>query len=637
MVEGRSAHIAELVRASTERVSQRDRIIHDSWLRCVTEHKLDPAVLREAQIVTAGQLREHRDALDEFLRTARFGVETLYRQVSGLGYVLLLTDAKGVTVDFIGDPTFNNNCRKAGLYLGADWSESHAGTCAVGTCITTGEALSVHQTDHFDATHIPLTCTAAPIYDPSGAMAAVLDISALRSPEPKGSQFLALQLVKSFAHKIETANLLNRYRHEWILRLGASPEFVDVDPDVVMAIDSSGAIIGINNRARHLLQQEQPMLRPIGDSTHPLSVSDVFECTVDDLPLYAHSRPAEQRGLRLRRSGRMLFAQTLPPPVRKIASDAPLRRPLAPALAALSGEDPAMRDVLSRAAKLINTQMGLLIQGETGTGKEHLTKALHGVSPRAGKPFVAVNCAAMPEGLIESELFGHEAGAFTGARAKGKKGLVLEANGGTLFLDEIGDMPLASQTRLLRVLAERELTPVGATRPMPIDIRVIAATHRDLVELIKAGAFREDLYFRLNGAVLTLPPLRERHDFDWLVEQMLTQRRALFNRAFTLAPAALARLRGHDWPGNIRELINALDYACAMAEGATIHLEDLPEFHARAPASAGKEEGEAADLLADLRRNRWNVSQVARQHGVDRTTIHRRIRRLGLAEFKNPA
>ena len=171
---------------------------------------------------------------------------------------------------------------------------------------------------------------------------------------------------------------------------------------------------------------------------------------------------------------------------------------------------------------------------------------------------------------------------------------------------------------------------------MPIDIRVIAATHRDLVELIKAGQFREDLYFRLNGAILSLPPLRERQDFDWLVEQMLTQRRALFNRAFTLSPSALVRLRRHDWPGNIRELINALDYACAMAEGALIDIDDLPEFCLRTPL-AGKAEGEAADLLAELRRNRWNVSQVARQHGVDRTTIHRRIRRLGLSEFKNPS
>jgi transcriptional regulator of acetoin/glycerol metabolism len=630
-----SDHIDELVRAAAERNSRRDAIIHDSWLRCVTEHKLDPSVLREARIVTPGQFREHRDAMDEFLHTARFGVEMLYRQVSGLGYVLLLTDANGVTVDFMGDPTFDNHCRRAGLYLGADWNEAYAGTCAVGTCITTGEALTVHQTDHFDATHIPLTCTAAPIYDPSGNMAAVLDISALRSPEPKAGQLLAMQLVKSFAHKIETANLLNRFRNEWILRLAVCPEFADVDPDVVIAVDSSGWIIGVNNQARIMLQQEMPAPDP-SKPPRPVSISDIFECSVDDFPFYVHSRPSEQRGLRLRRSGRTLFGQALPPPPKK-STGAPLReRPLPAALAALAGDDDAMRNVLSRATKLVNTQMGLLIHGETGTGKEHLTKALHSVSPRAGKPFIAVNCAALPEALIESELFGHEAGAFTGAKVKGKKGLVLEANGGTLFLDEIGDMPLGSQTRLLRVLAERELTPVGATRPIPVDIRVIAATHRDLVELIKSGNFREDLYFRLSGAVLKLPPLRERLDFEWLVEKMLAERRAQFARVFALSPAALARMRQYDWPGNIRELINALDYACAIAEGDLIQLDDLPDRIAFCDADERKVSGSAEDLLAELRRNRWNVSQVARLRGVDRTTIHRQIRRHGLMAFKNP-
>ena len=181
MIAEQAAHIDELVRVAVGQTSARDAIIHQSWLRCVSEHKLDPVVLRDARIVPSGRLREHRDAMDEFLHTARFGVEMLYRQIAGLGYVLLLTDAKGITVDFIGDPTFNNTLRKAGLYLGADWNEPHAGTCAVGTCIAAEEALTVHQSDHFDATHIPLTCTAAPVFDPNGKLAAVLDISALRS------------------------------------------------------------------------------------------------------------------------------------------------------------------------------------------------------------------------------------------------------------------------------------------------------------------------------------------------------------------------------------------------------------------------------------------------------------------------
>ena len=647
-----AAHIDELVRAASGHATRRDAIIEASWRRCVNEHNLDPVVLRDPCIVTNARLREHQEAMDEFLHTARFGVETLYREVAGLGYVLLLTDAKGITVDFIGDPTFDSNLMRAGLYLGADWNEPNAGTCAVGTCIATGEALVVHQSDHFDATHIPLTCTAAPVFDPSGALAAVLDISALHSPQPKESQYLALQFVKSFAHKIETAHLINRFRREWIVKLAPSPEFADVDPAYVLAVDGSGRILGFNNRTRQLMMRELEYRPALADG-RPLAgrlLSEFFDLQVDDLPRLIPSRPASQRMVRLALSGTPLFAQAQQPPAR-VASPSPLAP--APALPkpleALTRGDGAMLDVAVRAAKLVNTQMSLLVCGETGTGKEHLAKAIHASSGRAGKPFVPVNCAALPETLIEGELFGYEPGAFTGAAAKGKRGLVMEADGGTLFLDEIGDMPLALQTRLLRVLAEREVTPIGRSRPLPVNIRVIAATHRDLVAEVKAGRFREDLYFRLSGCVLTLPALRERADLDWLVarflaERILAERGGVLRVPFELSAEARAALHAYGWPGNIRELANALDYACAVAGDAVITWEDLPDrIRGAAPAAgaptganlaiaaagpAGPGADERGALLALLAAHRWNVSAVARALAVDRTTIHRRMRRL---------
>ncbi|UTD25693.1 sigma-54-dependent Fis family transcriptional regulator [Bradyrhizobium sp. WD16] len=647
-----AAHIDEVVRVAVGERTARDAVIHNSWRRCVDEHKLDPVVLRDAQILPHAQLREHRDAMDEFLHTARVGLETLYRQVSGLGYVLLLTDAKGVTVDFIGDPTFDNQLRRAGLYLGAGWAEQQMGTCAVGTCIATGEALTVHQSDHFDATHIPLTCTASPVFDSGGALAAVLDISALRSPAPKQSQYLARQLVTSCAHKIENANLINNFRRHWIVKLGASPEFADVDPDFVLAVDSGGRIIGFNDRARRLLRREDGLKGPSGQGPLGRLIGDYLDCRVDDLPLFAHSRPIRQRAVRLIASGTALFAQTLPPPAPRRSAPAP-DTALAGPLQRLHGGDPMMAEVVQRAARLVNTQLSILIHGETGTGKEHLAKAIHGASARAGKPFVAVNCAALPEALIESELFGHEAGAFTGAAAKGKKGLVLEADGGTLFLDEIGDMPLALQTRLLRVLAEREVTPVGRTRPVPVNIRVIAATHRDLVDLVRAGQFRDDLYFRLNGAVLTLPALRQRADLDWLIERLLAARSD--GAARRLTPAARDALKAYSWPGNIRELLNALDYACAVGGGGIVDSGDLPErvcgqaaefggMAGVAPRRPGPGSGPgpgpgpgplaaidgADNLIAVLRARHWNVSAVARDWGVDRSTVHRRMRRHGI-------
>ncbi|MBS7543917.1 sigma-54-dependent Fis family transcriptional regulator [Ancylobacter oerskovii] len=648
-----AAHIDELVRVANGQAEPsalgRDAVIQQSWRRCVSEHKLDPEVLRDPCILTQSRLREHQDAMEEFTHTARFGVETLYRQVAGLGYVLLLTDAKGVTVDFIGDPTFDNNLMRAGLYLGADWHEQHAGTCAVGTCIATGDALIVHQTDHFDATHIPLTCTAAPVFDPAGNLAAVLDISALRSPVPKESQFLALQFVRSIANKIETANLVNRFRREWIIKLAASPEFVDVEPSYVLAVDGSERILGFNNQARQLMLRESE--RRIGRPDRRMLVgrrlSEFFDLSIDDLPRFSHSRPASQRMVRLAASGTPLFAQSLAPPSRP---GTPMAEPATPAvpepLQALFRDDPAMRQVATRAAKLVNTQMSLLICGETGSGKEHLAKAIHAASARSGRAFVPVNCAALPETLIEGELFGYEPGAFTGAAARGKKGLVIEADGGTLFLDEIGDMPLALQTRLLRVLAEREVTPLGRSKPMPVNIRVIAATHRDLVAEVKAGRFREDLYFRLSGAVLTLPPLRERRDLGWLIERLLADRVAA-GRTLRLSEEALQALLGYGWPGNIRELINALDYACAVAGEGRIERGDLPDrlsagvdgpgaILARIPSApvdemeqAGRRTGRE-ELVGALRARRWNVSAVARDLGLDRTTVHRRMRRFGI-------
>lgn len=671
MKSEQAAHIDELVRAARGARTRRDAVIQESWRRCVSEHRLDPEVLREPCILTPSRLREHQDAMEEFTHTARFGVETLYRQVAGLGYVLLLTDAKGITVDFIGDPTFDNNLMRAGLYLGADWNERHAGTCAVGTCIHTGEPLIVHQTDHFDATHIPLTCTAAPVYDPFGALAAVLDISALRSPEPKESQFLALQFVKGFANKIETAHLMNRFRREWIVKLAASPEFVDVEPSYVLAVDGSGRLLGFNNAARQLLLRE---LEGAGKGVNLVGqhFGAFFELEMDDLPRFSHALPAGQRLVRLARSGTPLFAATLSPPSRPGRPVADPPAPTLPApLCALFRDEPAMHRVAARAAKLVNTQMSLLISGETGSGKEYLAKAIHMASARAARPFVPVNCAALPETLVEGELFGYEPGAFTGAVARGKKGLVLEADGGTLFLDEIGDMPLALQTRLLRVLAEREVTPLGRSKPVPVNVRVIAATHRDLVAEVKAGRFREDLYFRLSGAILALPPLRERADIDWLIGRLIAGRSHVSGVPFSVSEAARAALNAHDWPGNIRELANALDYACAVADSGMIGLQDLPDrLHGKAePRACGRPDPERPSLepprlagstsasvstwpqaqpfareaparerdalVAALAANGWNISAAARDLGLDRTTVHRRMRRFGLVTLRH--
>ena len=238
--------------------------------------------------------------------------------------------------------------------------------------------------------------------------------------------------------------------------------------------------------------------------------------------------------------------------------------------------DPKIDAVLGKIKKVLGRDIPILIQGETGTGKELLANAIHAAGPRAAKPFVAVNCAAIPEGLIESELFGYEEGAFTGARRKGSIGRILQADGGTLFLDEIGDMPLSLQARLLRVLQERVVIPLGSAKSCPVNVFVICATHRRIRDSVSSGQFREDLYFRLNGLTVMLPPLRERTDLVALTGALLRQHGG--TRPPLLDAEVLDLFHRHAWPGNLRQLSNLLRTAVVMAEGQpAICREHLPD------------------------------------------------------------
>ncbi|MFB9948803.1 sigma-54-dependent Fis family transcriptional regulator [Rhizobium puerariae] len=617
------SHIREIERVAMGAMSPRDAPVIQSWLRCLNDYKLDPATAQEAYIVPEATLREHREQAEELIRIGRSGLEALFNQVAGQHYVLLLSDARGVTVDFMGDPTFDNLLRKAGLYLGSEWSENRAGTCAVGACIVSGEPVIIHQDDHFDTSHIGLTCTAAPVFDTLGDLTAVLDISQLRSPTAKASQQLALHLVASTARRIELANLMTRTRNDWVLRLARSPEFLDVDPDAAIALDGSGRITGMTHGgfgslARAMNMKGLSTRRFIGQS-----ISDFFDIEVDDLPRLMRGRPNGERLLRAK-NGLALFASAIAPVVSFRGAEEPAAR-LPRALRDLSFGDPAMEKLQARAAKLAAREIPILIRGETGTGKEYLARAIHESCGSSGN-FVPVNCAAIPEHLIESELFGYAPGAFTGANQKGKRGLIEEANGGTLFLDEIGDMPLALQSRLLRVLSENEVQAVGALKARPVRMRVLSASHRDLAELVAEGRFRQDLYFRLNAVTLALPALRERRDMARLVDHLLRRIGDENQENYRLDGAARAALMRYDWPGNLRELSNALRVAAALSDRGIIDVDCLPDY-----LSAGRKGQHASGGEDDLRRALGecgnNVSALARKLGVNRSTIHRRLRR----------
>ena len=626
-----SEHIREIEAVSLGGNSNRDETVVQSWLRCITQHKLDPAQNCEAYIVPDTQLREHRQQSEQLIAIARSGLENLFRHVAGQNYVLLLSDRQGVTVEFLGDPLFDNNLRKAGLYLGSEWSEERAGTCAVGSCIETGEALTIHQTDHFDNTHTPLTCTAAPIYDAHGELSAVLDISLLRSPLIKASQNLALHLVTATARRIELANLMAQTRNEWVLRFSRSPEFLDVDPEAAVSIDGRGRIIGMTHDGAKILARASGLDWRQPDALIGQPVSRFFDMDVDDLGNLTRTRPSEDR-LVFARDGNVLFAHAIEPNYKLRGSVQSVPDKIPASLRRLSGGDPDLAALQAKAAKLADKSVPILIQGETGTGKEYLARAIHESSGAKGR-FIAVNCAAMPDQLIESELFGYVPGSFTGALAKGRKGLIEEADDGTLFLDEIGDMPLELQSRLLRVLAEREVLPLGASRPKPVNIRVLSASHRNLAELVKEGRFREDLFYRLNAATLSLPPLRDRSDFDWLLDEVLKKCKSSSGIVPELSAEANVLLKRYNWPGNIRELQNVIDVASALCENGIIEPADLPDhFHRPAlslasGATASLNGALPAKLLDALASSGGNISAAARLLGVDRSTVHRQLRR----------
>jgi sigma-54 dependent transcriptional regulator, acetoin dehydrogenase operon transcriptional activator AcoR len=315
----------------------------------------------------------------------------------------------------------------------------------------------------------------------------------------------------------------------------------------------------------------------------------------------------------------------------------------------LAGEDPQMLRNVRSAYRIANSNVSVLIQGPTGSGKEAFAHAMHLASDRAGRPFVAVNCAAIPESLIESELFGYKAGAFTGARKDGMRGKILQSSSGTLFLDEIGDMPLMLQTRLLRVLEEQEIVPLGSETPIKVDLHVLAASHRNLREMIARGTFRDDLYYRLNGITLELPALRERADRERVIHRALGAETSN-GRPAAIERDALQRLLVYPWPGNVRELRNVIRTALAICDGGVVRRVDLPreireaemiqttpassDAHSIIPKGPGSanplQVAERAALLSVIEDCHGNMTRVATQLGMSRNTLYRRIKRHGI-------
>ncbi|WP_419708391.1 sigma-54-dependent Fis family transcriptional regulator [Pseudomonas sp. NFX224] len=607
-----------------------DPSIARSWLRCLEDYHLDPALTMAPTVLEHGRVLESRERLQQVLHIAGNEMTSLHQQLSGAGHAVLLTDARGVILNCVTAPAERKIFERAGLWLGADWSEACEGTNGIGTCLVERQALTIHQDEHFRGRHTGLTCSASPVFDPHGELLAVLDVSSARHDVSRQSQFHTMALVNLSAKMIESCYFLRYFDNQWLLRFHLQAESVGLFSEGLMAFDGEGRICAVNQSALNLLGHVRGGL--LGKP-----VEAFFDCSLDELLGRASVNASASWPLRTR-DGRSLFAllrgQPRRVPVPLVPS--PVIEDRAPSSGICLG-DAGLQTDFRKALRVYERDVPLLINGETGSGKEAFAKAVHQASQRGGKAFVALNCAAIPESLIESELFGYRGGSFTGARKEGMRGKLQQADGGTLFLDEIGDMPLTLQTRLLRVLEDRQVVPIGG-EPESVNVRIISATHRNLLERVQDGSFREDLYYRLNGLEVALPALRDRSDKSQLLDFLLAEE-ASGETVLIDAPAREALL-GFAWPGNVRQLRNVLRTLAALCEEGRVGVEDLPVMIRQARPIAQPsvevsehplEDAERLTLLNALEQTRWHMTNTAEQLGVSRNTLYRKLRKHGIA------
>jgi sigma-54 dependent transcriptional regulator, acetoin dehydrogenase operon transcriptional activator AcoR len=657
-----------------------NNVVAQSWDRCVNQYQLNPATPHKPMVIGRKDLEARQTHLTDVLDCARHEMTILYQQLGDVESAVVLTDTEGVIMHMVSSPQFASEVQPLGLQVGGIWSEKAAGTNGMGTCLAAASPVWVHREEHFFPHLAQLTCSAVPVYDPAGEITAVLDVSSRSSL----MQQHLLAMLGMTARMIENRLIDRRFSKAYPLHFHSRPEFVFTLHEGKLAVDAEGHVLAANRSA--LFQLGLASMREIRSRC----IKDLFATSLDEMlersalssfhpvvTYHANStlrffavaqRPATQ-------ANKSSVASTLILPTKEAVMSGH-----APALAAPPGlQNSTMKDVrllahFNTARRVIARQTPVLLCGETGSGKEVFARVVHNASPYANGAFVAVNCACLPETLIESELFGYRAGAFTGAQRNGRRGKILQADRGTLFLDEIADMPMELQARLLRVLDERKVTPLGTEDTYSVDFQLISASHQHLPTLVHENRFREDLYYRLAGMELLIPPLRERSDLCELIRDILAVEGG--HEAQLLADAQRTLVE-YAWPGNVRQLRHVLRTAVALADGSPISLVHLPALQCDHPgvsalsptsvankfantsAQIGRsiakgmsstsvgdnliftpdlnplQANERHVLLELLEQLRWNVSNVAKTLHVSRNTLYRKLHKLHI-EVSHP-
>lgn len=588
---------------SSVNLSDQTELIDQSWKRCQNFGLLSTGPINNL-LLTGKDLQEVLKENELLIKQTASILEKLYPVNHSNGHVTVIVDSNGTIIHKVGKLDIGDSPDY--MSIGSNWSEEIKGTNAIGLAIYEKKPIFTHAEHHFFVKNHYLTCAASPIYSPTGEFIGAINISAKKELY---NPFM-ISLVSIAAEAIQNRLLLTHTNHESLLAIKEIELTANLCSFPLLSLDHEKKIIRANQTARLLFGENC-----IGNEFHNKHgysvdvISDQTNKTVRSVVSLHKTNKTKPQGIALYTISDIIGSCKKIENVKKIIQKAAL------------------------------STYPVIIYGESGTGKELIAQSLHTAGPRSTKPFIAVNCSAIPESLIESELFGYEGGAFTGANREGVPGKFEAAHGGTIFLDEIGDMSLKAQSALLRVLQDKVVTRIGALSGKSIDVRVLTATNKNLFEEVHAGRFREDLYYRLKGLFITLPPLRQRSDIIELTEHLLSR---LDNPSIRLSEEAKQLLHSYHWPGNIRELNSVLMQASFYTENNEIQGSDLQFEH-------GYEQESNSLVVEQLKHNslinteiaaieqvlhsvEWNISKAATILKISRNTLYNKINKYSLVK-----
>ncbi|MFZ5633331.1 MAG: sigma-54-dependent Fis family transcriptional regulator [Bacillota bacterium] len=651
-----------------------DSTIAASWQRCKVA-AVNPIGGACDRICNDDLLRQLLESNKILLEAATPVIESIYYTVQGSGFMVVLVNNEGIILKTMGDYKTLSNAELLNFHRGADWTEESVGTNAIGTCLTTGIPIQVTGPEHFCTGHHAWTCSAAPIRSTEGQVLGCLDMS---GPHDKMHPH-TLGMIVAAAKAIENQLRKEMFKYEFASTFNHLMTAVNTISDGILHVDAGGTITGANTPAGTMLGLPLHKLKgqrldyALGNTRSARQLLAAVSGGSDREIVLAtpygtySARVVTNRDkkfggslviLRESRAGGIMVKSSVSKSeagdgsgdsraqaarggksgsAKGVGADVSRARFT---FAHIIGDSPQIRAAVELARRASAYFSTVLLLGESGSGKEIFAQAIHNASDRGSGPFIPVNCASMPAGLIQSELFGYNDGAFTGARRGGHPGKFELADGGTLFLDEIGDMPVDMQANLLRVLQEKAVTRVGGKGMIPVDVRVIAATNKDLHREVQNGSFREDLFYRINVLSIEIPPLRERvGDIDLLIAHYLAELPArLGKKIIRIDNYALKVLSGYHWPGNVRELANVLEQAIIVCDEGVIRARHLPRFLSAAhhkPAlnlrqASTLEQLEMDAIRETLSRFRGNISRTARVLGIGRNTLYGKIKKYGI-------